>query len=127
MSQQSIWGATVGTAIALQWSVVLALAGIAGLVSGKIAGVSLLFGGAAVAFPNTVLAAWLTLRVLKTGNAGAATMMFGEILKIALTVSLLVMVVVKLRPDVSWLALMVGVIGALKAQWLALWVTRRSA
>lgn len=125
MSQQTAWGATVGTAIALQWGVILALAGIAWLISGQIAATSLFFGGAAVAFPNTVLAAWLTLRVLKTGNAGAATMMFGEILKIALTISLLVMVVVRLRPDVSWPALIVGVVGALKAQWLALWVTRR--
>ena len=125
MSQQTTWGATVGTAIALQWGVVLALAGIAWLVSGQIAATSLFFGGAAVAFPNTVLASWLTLRVVKTGSAGAAAMMFGEILKIALTISLLVMVVVRLKPDVSWPALIVGVVGALKAQWLALWVTRR--
>lgn len=125
MSQQSIWGATVGTAIALQWGVILALAVLAWPIGGQIAATSLFYGGAAVAFPNTALAAWLTLRVLKTGNAGAATMMFGEILKIALTISLLVMVVVRLRPDVSWPALIVGVVGALKAQWLALWVTRR--
>lgn len=51
--------------------------------------------------------------------------MFGEILKIVLTVSLLVMVVVRFKPDLSWPALIVGVVGALKAQWLALWVTRR--
>ena len=124
MSQQSIWGATVGTAIALQWGVILALSCVAVLV-GQVAAVSLFCGGAAVAIPNTILALWLTLRVMKTGNAGAAAMMFGEILKIVLTISLLVMVVVRLRPDVSWPAMIVGVVGALKAQWLALWVTRR--
>ena len=124
MSQQSTWGATVGTAIALQWGVVLALSCIA-LLGGWVAARSLLCGGAAVAIPNTVLALWLTLRVMKTGDAGAAAMMFGEILKIASTVSILVMVVVRLKPDLSWPALIVGVIGALKAQWLALWVTRR--
>ena len=124
MSQQSIWGATVGTAIALQWGVILALSCVAIAVS-QVAAVSLFCGGAAVAIPNTILALWLTLRVIKTGNAGAAAMMFGEILKIVLTISLLVMVVVRLRPDVSWPAMIVGVVGALKAQWLALWVTRR--
>lgn len=124
MSQQSIWGATVGTAIALQWGVILALSCVAILV-GQVAAVSLFCGGAAVAIPNTILALWLTLRVMKTGNAGAAAMMFGEILKIVLTISLLVMVVVRLKPDVSWPAMIVGVVGALKAQWLALWVTRR--
>lgn len=125
MSQQSTWGATVGTAIALQWGVVLALSCAAWTAGGQVAAQSLLGGGAAVAVPNTMLALWLTLRLIKTGSAGAAAMMFGEILKIALTVGLLVMVVVRLRPDVSWPALIVGVIGALKAQWLALWVTRR--
>ncbi len=52
-------------------------------------------------------------------------MMFGEILKIVLTIGLLVMVVVRLRPDMSWPAMLVGVVGALKAQWLALWFTRQ--
>lgn len=125
MSQQSTWGATVGTAIALQWGVVVGLSCLAWIVGGQVAAQSLLAAGAAVAIPNTVLALWLTFRVVKTGNAGAAAMMFGEILKIVLTISLLVMVVVRLRPDLSWPALIVGVIGALKAQWLALWVTRR--
>lgn len=50
--------------------------------------------------------------------------MAGELLKMGLTIALLVLMVVQLKPALSWLALIVGVIAALKAQWLALWVTR---
>ena len=41
------------------------------------------------------------------------------------TAALLVAIVVRLRPEVAMLPLIIGVIGALKAQWLALWFTRR--
>lgn len=124
MSQKA-WGATVGTAIALQWGVILTLAVVVWPLFGTVPAYSLFWGGAAVAIPNAVLAAWLTLRIVKAGSAGAASMMLGEILKIGLTIALLVLVIVRLRPELSWPALIVGVVGALKAQWLALWVTRQ--
>ena len=38
----------------------------------------------------------------------------------------LTIVVVALRPHIAWLALIVGVVAALKAQWLAVWFTRNS-
>ncbi len=125
MSQRTGWGATVGTAIAMQWSVILVLAGAAWLLSGESAARSLLGGGMAVALPNTVLALWLTLRVQRAGGAGATAMMTGEILKLAVTIAAIALVVVQLKPGLSWLAMLVGVVAALKAQWLALWVTRR--
>lgn len=125
MSQQALWGETVGTAVAVQWGAVLVLAALAGLIGGTSAALSLFGGGAAVAAPNALLALWLSLRVYKLGNAGMTAMMVGEILKIVLTISLLVMVVIRLKPELSMLALVTGVVGALKAQWLALWVTRR--
>lgn len=78
-----------------------------------------------MAVPNTVLALWLTVRVRRVGSAGALAMMAGELLKLCGTLALLVGMVVKLKPELSWLALIIGVLGALKAQWLALWVTRR--
>jgi hypothetical protein len=43
-----------------------------------------------------------------------------------MTIALLVIVVVALKPHVAWLALIVGVVAALKAQWLAVWFTRDS-
>jgi ATP synthase protein I len=116
------WAATVGTAIALQWGVVLALAAVASI-WGSRAGISLLIGGAGVALPNTLLAAWLTARVLRHGGAGPAAMLGGELLKLGMTVVLL-FALVRGNPGVSWLALIIGVAGALKAQWLALWFTR---
>jgi F0F1-type ATP synthase assembly protein I len=116
------WGATVGTAIALQWGVILVLAGAAWIWGGTAAR-SLLLGGAAVALPNTALALWLTLRV-RASTLSVVAVMAGELLKLGFTIALLALVVARLKPDLSLLALIVGVIGALKAQWLALWFTR---
>lgn len=124
MFQRTSWGATVGTAIALQWMVILSMACTALFWSGSSAR-SLLAGGAAVALPNTALALWLTLRMRRKGNAGAYAMMSGEVLKLCFTLVLLVLAVVRLKSDLTMLALLIGVVGALKAQWLALWVTRR--
>lgn len=121
-AQRAGWGATVGTAVALQWAVVLGVAAVAWLWGGTRA-MSALGGGASVALPNTMLAGWLTLRVYRAGGAGAATMLAGELAKLGMTVALLVLMV-KASGAVSWLALIAGVIGALKAQWLALWFTR---
>ncbi len=118
------WGATVGTTVALQWLVILVLSAIAGFGWGRSAAISLFCGGAAVAFPNTSLALWLSLRRWRVGSLGVASVMAGELLKMGLTIALLVLMVVQLKPALSWLALIVGVIAALKAQWLALWVTR---
>jgi ATP synthase protein I len=121
---RTAWGATVGTTIALQWGAVLALAGAAWLLGGNTSAVSLLCGGASVALPNALLAAWLTARMRRPGGAGPAAMLGGEMLKLGLTAALLVMAV-KAGWVASWLALLVGVVGALKAQWLALWFTRK--
>lgn len=119
------WDATVGTTIALQWLVILVFAAAAGLLAGTNGGLSLLVGGTAVALPNALLALWLTLRVHRVGRLGAAAMLGGEFLKLGLTMALLVLFIVRLKPTLSWLALIIGVVIALKAQWLALWFTRR--
>ena len=119
------WNATVGTAVALQWLVILALAVLAGVLGGWKAASSLFLGGAAVAVPNAILALWLTLRVHGKGTLSVIAMLGGELLKLGLTLALLVIVIVGLKKQAAWLALIVGVIAALKAQWLALWFTRR--
>jgi ATP synthase protein I len=123
--QRAAWGATVGMAIALQWAAIGVLAGVAWILGGTMGALSLIGGGASVALPNTLLAGWLTLRRMRPGGAGPAAMLGGELLKLVLTIALLV-VVVKASPGLSWLALLAGMVGALKAQWLALWVTRNS-
>jgi ATP synthase protein I len=124
-TQRAGWRTTVGFAIALQWTVILALAGVAWL-WGAVAARSLLAGGAAVALPNALLAAWLTLRLYRTGAVGMASMLAGELAKLGTTIALLVIAVGALKPEISWLALLVGVVAALKAQWLAVWFTRNS-
>jgi len=124
-AQHAGWRTTVGIAVALQWSVILVLAGIA-WIWGERAAQSLLLGGAAVALPNALLALWLTLRLYRTGTVGMTSMLAGELLKLGMTITLLVMVVGALKSQVAWLALIVGVVAALKAQWLAVWFTRNS-
>jgi ATP synthase protein I len=121
----SSWGKTVGTAVGLQWLVVLGLAAVVWAVFGASGGVSLFCGGSAVALPNALLALWLTVRVMRTGSAGTTAMVLGEFLKLGLTIVLLVAIVVRMKAGLSWPALLVGVVAALKAQWLALWFTRR--
>ena len=123
--QQTSWGATVGTTIALQWAVVLVLSAAAWVWKGEAGALSLLGGGGAVALPNALLALWLTLRVRRYGVLNPAMMLLGEILKLGLTMALLVTVIAELKPVMIWPLMIVGVIAALKAQWLALWFTRK--
>lgn len=123
--QGATWRRTVGTTIALQWAVILGLALLAWMLAGDRAGRSLLLGGAAVAVPNALLAFWLTLRMGRSGAVGVVGMFAGELAKLALTLALLVMVIAQWRASLVWPGFLVGVIGALKAQWLALWFTRR--
>jgi len=122
---KAAWGATVGTAVALQWAVVLTMAAAAWTWGGVHSAASLLGGGAAVAIPNALLALWLTIRVRRVGSLTTTALLLGEFLKLGLTMALLVLVAVKLRLVLVWLAFIIGVIGALKAQWLALWFTRK--
>ena len=125
-AQRAAWGATVGKAIALQWVVIILCTGIAWIWPGPNGALSLFAGGVAVAVPNAMLAAWLTLRLYRTGTVGMVSMLSGELLKLGMTVALLVIVVGALKPQLVWLALIVGVVVALKAQWLAVWFTRNS-
>lgn len=125
-AQRARWNATASKAVGLQWAAILLLSGIAWIWVGNPGARSLLLGGFAVALPNGVLALWLTLRLYRSGPVGVAGMLAGELLKLVLTVALLVMGVTALKREIVWLALIVGMIAALKAQWLAVWFTRNS-
>ena len=118
--------ATIGKTIALQWAVILLLAGVAWIGFGTGSAKSLLLGGVAVALPNALLGLWLTVRLYRAGTVGVVSLFAGEMLKLGMTIALLTIVVVALKPQVAWLALLVGVVAALKAQWLAVWFTRHS-
>jgi F0F1-type ATP synthase assembly protein I len=125
MSQYAIWGASLKKTVALQWGVVAGLSVFAWLLANHAAGLSLLCGGLAVTLPNTLLALWLMRRVARSETAGAMALMRGEMLKLGGTTALLVIVATKLKAVLVWPALLAGLLGALMAQWYALWLTRR--
>jgi ATP synthase protein I len=78
------------------------------------------YGALAVVLPAAVFARGLTGR-LASLNAGAAAagFMVWEMVKIALTVAMLV-AAPRLVPQLSWPALLVGLVLALKVYWVAL-------
>lgn len=121
---QTSWARTLLVTIGLQWSVVLGIGIAAGLIAGGNSGWSGLVGGASIALPNTLLAAYLGLKASHTRVLSAATLLAGEMVKLWCTVVALYLAARWLGARTVWLALVIGVIGALKAQWLAVWFTR---
>lgn len=125
MSQRTIWGATLRKAMVLQCGVVAGIAGIVAVLVGANAALSLLCGGAAVVLPNLVLAAWLTPRLQGADASGAVAMMVAEGLKLAGTTGLLLGSVFAMRSALVWPAFLLGIVAALVANWVSLWITRR--
>jgi ATP synthase protein I len=104
--------------VALQAGAVVAAALIAWLVGGGKAGWSALFGGASYTVPNALFALRIVMSVNKPGGTTPATFFLGEFFKIGSTVGLLVLIVWAWR-DVVWLALLAGLLVALKSYVLA--------
>ena len=94
--------------------------------SGRAAvGWSLGWGAAAVALPAAVFARGLTGRLASTGPVAAA-LGFGiwEMVKLALTLAML-LAAPRLVPELSWPALLVGLVLAMKVYWVALAIRPR--
>lgn len=125
MSQKTIWAATLTKAVVMQWSAVVGVAAVAGLLGGVAAGESALGGGAAVALPNTLLAVWMLPRLKSAGPNAAVHLMVAEGLKLAGTVALLVGLVVVVGKALVWPAMIAGMVVSIVGQWLALLVTKR--
>ena len=83
---------------------------------------SALWGAAAVVLPSAAMAWGLRRRGMQAGAALLAFMVW-ELVKIVLTVAILV-AAIKLQPDLSWPALLVGLIGCLKVHLWGLWALR---
>lgn len=79
---------------------------------------SALCGAAVVVIPGAVLA-WGMARRADNPAAAAAGFMLWELMKIALAVTLLVLAV-KVVPDLSWPALLVSMVVCMKMGWLVL-------
>jgi ATP synthase protein I len=112
----SPWWVVAGQAVV---GLVAALAGWA--LTGKMnVGWSVAYGALAVAVPAAVFVRGLTGR-FSSLNAGTAAVGFlvWEMVKIALTLALLA-AAPRLVPGLSWLALLVGLVLAMKVYWVAL-------
>lgn len=100
-------------AVGLQVAALLVLAPIAGLVFGLESAVSLGLGAAVVIIPNGLFALRLSLHRGRSPESYPVVFLIGEFVKIGLTVALLVVVIKWVEP-ISWLALLTGLIVALK-------------
>ncbi|MEW5890587.1 MAG: ATP synthase subunit I [Pseudomonadota bacterium] len=105
-------------AVILQIGATLVTAAIAGLLAGPHGAVSAALGGAACFLPNLLFALRLSAASKKPGGAPPAAFFVGEFIKIAATIVLLAMAAILYR-DLQWLALLAGLIVALKANLLA--------
>ena len=86
---------------------------------------SALYGAAAVVLPSALLARGMT-RGTRNPLAAAAGFMFWEMLKIGVAVAMLV-IAVRVVPNLSWPALLVTMVVCIKVNWVALlWRGRRS-
>jgi ATP synthase protein I len=89
-------------------------------------GWSVLYGALAVVVPGAIFARGLKSKLAKM-NPGAAVAGFflWEMVKIGLTVAML-FAAPRLIADLSWPAMLVGLIVTMKAVWLVLWLHARS-
>jgi ATP synthase protein I len=86
---------------------------------------SALYGAVAVVLPNALMARGMT-RGTSNPMAAAAGFMFWEMLKIGVAVAMLV-IAVRVVPNLSWPALLVTMVVCIKVNWVALlWRGRRS-
>lgn len=106
--------------VALQLAVAV-LAGLAGwLLAGRTAALSALWGGAVVLLPAALFAGAMRRWLVRLPPAYALFgFAFGELLKIALTVMLLLLAP-RVVHALSWPALLLGLVATLQVYWIAL-------
>lgn len=97
-----------------------------GLTGRRSVGWSALYGALAVVIPAALFARGIG-RQASAANPGAAVLRFfgWEIVKIILTVAMLV-AAPRVVAGLNWLALLAGMVLAMKAYWIAFWVRSRS-
>jgi len=100
--------------ILIQLATTLVAAVLAGWIGGWHAFMSALLGGLCCVVPNSVFALRLYFNTRKEQVMNPMTFFFGEFTKIAMTITLLA-VVVWLYRDLNWLALIAAFIVALKS------------
>jgi ATP synthase protein I len=115
---------SVWRVVAAQGFTGLLVAVFAWVVFGRAAAVSAAYGALAVIVPAALFARGLTSRVSSL-NAGAAVFGFflWEMVKIGLTVALLV-AAPRMVSDLSWPAMLAGLVVTMKVYWVALGMRR---
>jgi ATP synthase protein I len=103
-------------AIGLQLALVAVVALVAGSWVGTRGAISALIGGAAYLVPNLLFVLRLKIAA-SAGRTSVVTFVAGELFKVAATIGILV--VAQKFYDVHWLALLVGLFAALKANLFA--------
>ncbi|WP_326542814.1 ATP synthase subunit I [Pseudorhodoferax sp.] len=107
--------------IMVQVGVGLVAALLAALVTGRQeVGWSLLYGAATVVVPGALMARGMTSRLSSVSpGASAVSFMLWEMVKIAVSIAML-MLAPRLVQNLSWPALLVGLVLCMKVYWLAL-------
>jgi ATP synthase protein I len=110
-------------AVGLQVASVILAGLIAAGVSDWASAKSLVLGGAAATIPNALFALRLAMHKGKPAESYPVVFFLGEFVKIGLTLGLLAWIVHQFA-DLRWLALIIGLIVALKAPLFALLIAR---
>lgn len=105
-------------AVLLQFVVTLFVVAGAGLWEGTNGAVSAALGGAAIFLPNLLFALKLHMQARSANGVSPVSFFLGEIIKVGSTVLLLVLAA-KFYGDLSWLALLLGLIAATIANLFA--------
>ena len=108
------------TAIVLQIAASVAAIAVAGWFFGWHGAASAGMGGGICVFPNFLFALRLTYMARRRGASYPVNFFVGEFVKVALTVGLLVLVIKKYA-DLHWPSLLIGMVLALQAGFLAFW------
>ncbi|MBC7647576.1 MAG: ATP synthase subunit I [Vitreoscilla sp.] len=105
----------------------LLLAAVVWLVTGLAnLGLSALYGVAAVVLPGALFARGLMSKVSSINPAAAVTGFFlWEMVKIGLVLAML-FAAPKLVPDLSWPAMLLGLVVTMKVVWLVLWLEAKA-
>ena len=125
MSRRAWAAAVIGT-LKIQILVIGALSTAFLAVAGTQYAIACAASGAAVCIPHFVTGLVLWMRTALTGHLSAATLLGSEGLKLLLIIAALYGARRWLGPDMMWPGFIAGLIGALMAQWLSLWVSRNS-
>jgi ATP synthase protein I len=111
-------------AVLLQVLATCVAAGLAAAWGGPDAGLSAALGGLACIVPNALFAVRLGITARRPGGATVSGFFIGEFVKVVATVVLLMLIAHNYR-GLNWLALIVGVIVALKSYFLMFFFVRR--